>query len=77
MRKYKKYVTATQVKWQYTGRICLTSLTTKATNKNNELNQRRFKIPLSILRVGGISLSMISLSKCNIMHSVVCAFVFS
>jgi len=39
---------------------------------DNQLNQRRFKISLSILRMGGFSLNIKSPSKCNTMYSVAC-----
>jgi len=45
---------------------------------DNQLNQRRFKISLSILRLGGISFNIKSSSKCNTMYSaacIVCVFI--
>jgi hypothetical protein len=39
---------------------------------DNQLNQRRFKISMLILRMGGISLNIKSSSKCNTMYSVAC-----
>jgi hypothetical protein len=40
------------------------------TSIDNHLNQRRFKISLPILGMGGISLNIKSWSKCNTTYSV-------
>jgi hypothetical protein len=41
-------------------------------SRDKRLNQRRFMISLSALRIGGISLNIKSLSNCYAMYSVVC-----